>query len=71
MTHMDIWIFLLLTTMRSIIWNPLLVCVDAYVGESWMVIVKYLDIYSNIVYLMLALLLLALIFWYFKRYKRR
>lgn len=52
---MSFFPFLLLTTLGSIIWNTALVCIGAAVGWSWETIVSYMDIYSTIVYALLAL----------------
>jgi len=58
-THMRFLPFLLLTTMGSFIWNLGLVYIGAAVGASWGTIVSYMDIYSNVVYSLLALSLIV------------
>ncbi len=47
--------FMFLTTLGSIIWNTVLVGAGAILGEAWESILIYLDMYSNIVYLMIAI----------------
>ncbi|MDQ0058657.1 DedA family protein [Paenibacillus harenae] len=54
-THMSFLPFLFLTTIGSLIWNIGLVYIGAAVGASWETIVGYMDIYSNVVYGLLAL----------------
>ena len=61
MSKMNFGLFLLLTTLETLIWNIALVNVGAAVGESWDRIVGYMDVYSNIVYVALALLLVLFV----------
>ena len=71
MARMNFWVFLALTTVGTFIWNVVLVNIGAAVGDSWETIVGYMDIYSNIVYSLLAVLFIVLI-WLFikKRFKK-
>ncbi|MBT2648417.1 DedA family protein [Bacillus sp. ISL-34] len=69
MSHMSFWLFLLYTTSGTLIWNIILVNIGAAVGSSWEDIVGYMDIYSNIVYAILALLLIIFIVLIFRRNK--
>lgn len=55
MSNMKFWMFLLFTTIGTLIWNIILVSLGAAVGESWEEIVHFMDIYSNITYVLLAL----------------
>lgn len=55
MSQMNVTLFLLFTTLGTLIWNTVLVLLGAYVGESWEDIVRYLDIYSNFFYLLICL----------------
>jgi len=70
MARMNFWIFLLFTTLGSLIWNTILVLVGASVGASWEKIVEYMDVYSNIIYGMLAIGLVVMIFLFIKKRKR-
>lgn len=54
--HMNFGLFLLFTTIGSLIWNSVLVYVGATVGASWSTIVGYMNTYSNIVLLLLGVL---------------
>ena len=47
--------FMFLTTISSSIWNTVLVVAGAMLGEAWESILTYLDMYSNVVYLMIAI----------------
>ncbi|SDS90012.1 membrane protein DedA, SNARE-associated domain [Paenibacillaceae bacterium GAS479] len=66
MSGMNFPLFLLLTTIGSLIWNSVLVSVGASVGASWETIVGYMDVYSNIVYALLAIGVLGGAFWFFR-----
>lgn len=70
MSRMNFWIFLLFTTLGSLIWNTILVTVGASVGSSWEKIVSYMDVYSNIIYAILALGLGILILIFIKKRRR-
>ncbi|WP_018662629.1 DedA family protein [Heyndrickxia acidiproducens] len=68
MSHINFGLFLLLTTLGTFIWNVTLVSIGVAVGNQWETIVGYMDIYSNIVYAVLALLLISLVIvWIRKR----
>jgi membrane protein DedA with SNARE-associated domain len=69
MSHMSFWLFLLYTTSGTLIWNIILVNIGAAVGSSWEDIVGYMDIYSNIVYAILALLFILFVVLIFRRNK--
>ncbi len=55
MSNMNFWMFILFTTLGTLIWNIILVLLGAAFGESWDTIVHYMDIYSNITYALIAL----------------
>lgn len=67
MAHMNFGIFLILTTLGTLIWNVVLVNIGAAVGGSWESIVGYMDIYSNIVYAVLALLFISFVVLFIKK----
>ncbi|WP_088012169.1 DedA family protein [Gottfriedia acidiceleris] len=69
MARMNFWIFLLFTTLGSLIWNTILVLVGASVGASWENIVEYMDVYSSIIYGILAIGLVIFIFLFIKKRK--
>lgn len=71
MSNMNIAIFLSLTTLGTLIWNVTLVYLGASVGASWELIIKYMEVYSKIVYIILFLLILALIFIVIRRRNNR
>ena len=50
MTKMNIWLFLLFSTIGTFIWNIALVWLGAILGQSWEDILYYMDVYSTIAY---------------------
>ena len=66
MAHMNFGIFLLFTTVGSLIWNSVLVNVGAAVGASWNTIVGYMDTYSNITLLVLVVIFVLFIILFLK-----
>ncbi|KAA0545272.1 DedA family protein [Bacillus sp. BGMRC 2118] len=69
MSNMNFGLFLVFTTIGTLIWNIVLVCVGAAVGESWEDILYYMDIYSNIAYALIAIGGITFIVWFFRRKK--
>lgn len=67
MSNMKFGLFLLFTTLGTLIWNTVLVSVGAAVGDNWDDIVGYMDIYSDIVYVLIAICGIAFLIWYFKK----
>lgn len=54
--------FLLFTTIGTLIWNSVLVYLGATVGASWEEIVKYIEVYSKFIYVILGLISVILLF---------
>jgi membrane protein DedA with SNARE-associated domain len=71
MSGMNFPLFILLTTIGSLIWNAALVTIGAAVGDNWELIVRYMDIYSNIAYVLLAISGIAIYFWYVRFRRKR
>jgi membrane protein DedA with SNARE-associated domain len=55
MSKMKFGLFLLFTTIGTLIWNVALVLLGAAVGGSWEDIVAFMDVYSHIAYAVIAL----------------
>jgi membrane protein DedA with SNARE-associated domain len=70
MARMNFVTFLLLTTSGTLIWNAVLVNIGAAVGSSWETIAGYMDIYSNVVYAILAILLILFAVLFVRKRKR-
>lgn len=70
MANMSFGLFMLFTTLGTVIWNTVLIYLGAAVGSQWETIVAYMDIYSNIAYALLAILLVAAVVWYIRKRKQ-
>lgn len=71
MANMKFGLFLFFTTIGTLIWNTILVNVGAAVGSNWHKIVEYMDVFSNVIYAIIALLGIGVIIWYVKLRKKR
>lgn len=71
MSNMKFGLFLLFTTVGTLIWNTILVSVGAAVDDNWESIVGVMDVYSNIAYVVIVLVGLAAIWWYIQFRKKR
>ena len=71
MSNMNFPLFLLLTTVGSLVWNAALVSIGAAVGDNWESIVQYMDVYSNIAYVLIGISGLAAILWYIRFRRKR
>ncbi|OZQ70715.1 DedA family protein [Paenibacillus odorifer] len=71
MSGMKFGVFMIFTTIGTLGWNLLLVLIGAALGESWEDIAMYMDVYSNVVYLLIAGGLVILGFLYFRKRSRR
>lgn len=70
MSNMNVGLFLSFTLLGTLIWNVVLVYLGATVGASWEVIVEYTDFYSKVIYVVLAILFIAVVIWYIKKRRR-
>lgn len=69
MSNMNFLSFIMLTTLGTLIWNTALVFIGVGVGESWQEVVRYMDIYSKIIYVVVGILLAILVYVYKKKRK--
>ena len=67
---MNFGLFLMFTTVGTVIWNTVLIYLGAAVGSQWETIVHYMDIYSNIAYVILGIIGIAVIIWYIRKRKQ-
>ena len=70
MANMNFGLFLLFTTVGTVIWNTVLIYLGAAVGSQWETIVHYMDIYSNVAYVILGIIGIAVIIWYIRKPKQ-
>ncbi|MCK1975557.1 DedA family protein [Jeotgalicoccus huakuii] len=65
MSKMSMPLFIVLTTIGTLIWNTVLVYLGASVGENWEDIVSVMDVYSNVAYVIIAVAGIAFLIWFF------
>ena len=71
MSRMKFRVFLLLTTVGTLIWNLLLVSIGALLGESWEEVLVFINVYHEITYLALILAGIAyLVYWIWNKKKQ-
>lgn len=66
--HMPIWEFLVFSTIGTVIWNTILIYLGALAGKNWENIIGYLNTYSYVICIVVALALTILIV---RRVKRK
>lgn len=71
MSNMKLWLFLTFTTIGTLLWNTVLVFVGEAVGDNREAILEQLDIYSNVVYALIVLIVIAVVWYYFKKIRTR
>ncbi|MBF9297716.1 DedA family protein [Mammaliicoccus sciuri] len=69
MSGMNQWLFLVLTTIGTLIWNLVLVLVGAKVGDNWHQIVNYMDVYSHFMYAVIAIGIIVFVIWFIRKKK--
>lgn len=67
MSKMTFGLFLLFTMIGTIVWNVILVCFGAILGESWQDILQFMDYYSLIIYLHIGLGAIILLILYIQK----
>lgn len=68
---MPLWTFSLLTLAGSAIWNTVFVTIGYFLGSNWTVIEPYTDIFSNVVYVIVALVIVVFAVQIIRREVRR
>lgn len=63
--------FTLLTAAGSTIWNTIFITIGFYLGENWTVIEPYTNLLSNLVYVVIAVLVLWFVVSRIRRNRRR
>ncbi|MFD2371621.1 DedA family protein [Brevibacillus sp. GCM10020057] len=67
MTKMNIWLFLLFSTLGTLIWNVALVLLGSYLGQSWEDILAFMDLYSTVVYVVIGIGAVVFLCLYFRK----
>lgn len=71
MSKMKFGLFMLFTTIGTLIWNTILVSVGAAVGGNWEKIVEFMDVYSHIAYALIAIIGIAAVIWFLRIWRKR
>lgn len=69
LSQMSIIPFILYTTVGTIIWNAVLIYLGMALGQNWEKVLQYFDMYSNVLYIVMVILLIAGIIYLYKRKK--
>lgn len=71
MSNMKFGLFLVYTTIGTLIWNTILVLVGATLGSNWHEITDFIGVYSNFAYAIIAIAGIAFLIWFFRRNKKQ
>jgi len=71
MSNMNFWLFLLFTTIGTVIWNVILISIGVMLGANWHDILGFMDVYSNIVYALIVIGFVIIVIWFIKKNKRK
>ncbi|MGZ9849703.1 DedA family protein [Macrococcus psychrotolerans] len=69
LSQMSIVPFILYTTVGTIIWNAVLIYLGMALGQNWEKVLQYFDMYSNVLYIVMAILITAVVIYLYKRKK--
>lgn len=67
MTKMNVWLFLLFTTLGTLIWNVALVMIGSLLGQSWEDILSFMDMYSAVSYVVIGIVVVVFLFVFFRK----
>lgn len=70
MSNMKFGLFLVYTTIGTLIWNTILVMVGAALGSNWHEITDFIGVYSNFAYAIIAVVGIIFLIWFFRRNKK-
>ncbi|RLL46557.1 DedA family protein [Oceanobacillus piezotolerans] len=71
MSNMKFIQFLIFTTLGTLIWNVILIMIGATLGSNWDSILGFMDVYSNVVYVLIVIGMLLFVGYYLKKRKER
>ncbi|MGN1400667.1 MAG: DedA family protein [Bacillus sp. (in: firmicutes)] len=71
MSNMNFGLFILFTTIGTLVWNTILVNLGAVLGSNWHDVMIYMDAFSNVVYTIIGILFILAIIWYIRKRKQR
>lgn len=71
MSNMKFGLFLLFTTIGTVIWNIILIYAGVLLGANWENILGFMDVYSNIAYFIIAIVGIIFIALYIRKIRKR
>ncbi|RKQ35514.1 DedA family protein [Oceanobacillus halophilus] len=71
MSNMNFILFLVFTTIGTLIWNIVLIMIGVVLGENWEAVLEYMDVYSSVVEVILGILFVVFIVWYVRKKKKK
>lgn len=71
MAGMNFPLFILLTTLGSLLWNTILILIGVAVADNWQSIVAYMEVYSTIIYIFIGIGLITLTIRAFYFHRKR
>jgi membrane protein DedA with SNARE-associated domain len=71
MSNMKFWLFIVFTTVGTLIWNIILVSVGAALGGNWDKITEFMDIYSNIAYAIIGIGIIIFLIYFFNKKRKK
>ena len=70
MSNMKFWLFIVFTTVGTLIWNIILVSVGAALGDNWDRITEFMDVYSNIAYAIIGIGIIIFLVYFFNKKRK-
>jgi membrane protein DedA with SNARE-associated domain len=71
MSNMKFGLFLIFTTVGTLIWNIILVSVGAALGDNWDRITEFMDVYSNIAYAIIGIGIIIFLVYFFNKKRKK
>lgn len=71
MSNMNFPLFLIFTTLGTLIWNTVLVLLGFWLGESWTTVETYLGYYQDVVIVVIAIIIVLFVIWFIRRNKKK
>ena len=71
MSNMRFWLFITFTTIGTLLWNTVLVFIGEAVGDNREEIMRQLEMYSNVVYVLIGIGAITAVWYYIKKIRAR
>lgn len=67
MARMNLWLFVWLSVLGTLIWNTILISVGAALGQSWGKVSEVIGAYADVVYIIIAIVIVVAVVRFWKR----